>query len=86
MFEIMDAAGKIYEGLTPYKTPIRADSKRASHGRKPNRGESALPTNPEKGRSSKHKTRNAGHPSDCPTGGKNSCFISPGTPQKSEKY
>ena len=34
LFEIMEVAEKIYKGGTTSKTPVRADSNRASHGRK----------------------------------------------------
>ena len=67
MFKQMEVAEKVYEGGTPSKTSIGVDSNRASHGRKRRGGESNSPTNPEKGRVGKRKSKNAGHPSDRPT-------------------
>ena len=49
MFKRMEIAEQVYEGVTPSKTPIRADSNRDSHGRKRNGGEAASPTNTKKG-------------------------------------
>ena len=68
--ERMEVAEKIYEGGNTSKTPIRADAKRASHGRKRKGGESASPTNPGTGRAGKRKKTNTVHPSNRLTGGK----------------
>ena len=77
LFEIMEVTEKIYKyGNTP-KNPPRADSNRASHGRKQKGGEAASPTNSETGRAGKRKTRNAGHRSDRMTGGKTRLFHGP---------
>ena len=65
---------KIYKGGTTSKNPIREDTDRTSHGRKRKGREDSSPTNPKKGRSGKRKTKNAGHPSDRPTGGK-TCLL-----------
>ena len=66
----MEAAKKIYEGRNTSKTQPREDANRASHGRKLKGGEAASPTNPDMIRTGKLKTRNAGYPSNCLTGGK----------------
>ena len=55
--EEMEVAEKFYKGGTTSKTLSKEDSNRASHGRKQNRGESALPTNPKKGRAGKRKAK-----------------------------
>ena len=81
----MEVVEKIYEGRNTSKNPPRADDKRASHGRKRKIVEAALHTNPDTGCTGKRKTRNEGHPSDWPTGGKHSCFMALGTLQKSVK-
>ena len=51
----METAEKIYKDGNTSKTPTRADANRASHGRKRKGGESASPTNPERGRAGKRK-------------------------------
>ena len=64
MFELIEVREKVYKGGTPSKIPIRVDVNRASNGRKLKRGEAALPTNPEKGRAGKRRTKKSGHPSN----------------------
>ena len=78
MFERMEISEQVYSGVTPYKKPIKEDSNCASHVKKINRGEAASPTNPNKGRTVKRKTKNAGHASDCPNGGKKWLLHGPG--------
>ena len=70
MFKIIEVEEKIYECVTNSKNPIREDTNHASHGRNLKGGEAASPTNPEKVRDVKRKTKNIGHPSDRPNGGK----------------
>ena len=57
MFEIMEVAEKVYEGGTTSKTPIGADSNRASHGRKQKGRAANLTTNTKKGRAGKRKAK-----------------------------
>ena len=77
-FQDNGSRGKFYECGTTSKNTIKADANRASHGRKIKGGESALPTNPEKGRTGKRKARNAGHPINRPTGVKTCLLHGPG--------
>ena len=69
LFEIMEAAEKIYEGGNTSKNKPRTESNRVSNGRKRKGGESASTINPEMGRSGKCKTRNSVHLINRPTGG-----------------
>ena len=78
LFERMEIAEKIYEGRNTPKTPTREDSNRASLDRKKKLGEAASPNNPKMGHSGKCKTKNAGHPSDRPTGGRTCVLHGPG--------
>ena len=66
----MEVAGKIYKGRKNSKNPLRVDANCASNGRKRKGGEASSPNNPKTGRTDKRNTRNAGHPSDWPNGGK----------------
>ena len=75
MFERMEVAEQAYKGGKPSKTPTRSEANRAVHVRKLNKGEFNLLTKPKKGRTGKLKTKNAGHPSDAPTGAKNTCLL-----------
>ena len=61
---------QVYKGGNSSKNTNQAEYDRVIHGRKHKEGESALPTNPKKGRSGKHKEKNAGHPSDQTTSAK----------------
>ena len=74
LLEILEVADKIYKGVTTSKTPIRADANCDSQIRKQKGGEAASPIDPRKGRAGKHKTKNAGHPSNQPTKGK-TCLL-----------
>ena len=78
MFKRMEIDERISEEGIPSKTPIRADTNRAIHGRKRKGGEAASPTNPQKGRTSKIKTNHSGHPTDRPTGTKTCLVHGPG--------
>ena len=84
IFETVKISKQVYKGGTTSKTTIRADANRSSHGKKG--GESASPTNLNKGRAVKIKKKHAGHMSSCTTGEKNACFMDPDTPQRSVKY
>ena len=53
----MEVAEQVYEEGTPSKTPIREEANRDGHIRKQKGGESASPTNSEKDRAVKHKTK-----------------------------
>ena len=66
----MEVSEQIYKVRKTSKTPPRADANRASHVRKQKGGESASPTNTNKGRTGKRKTRYAGNTSNRLTGGK----------------
>ena len=68
MFERMDIAEKVYEGVTPSKTTTREESYHASHVRKCKGGEATSPTNPEKGCTGKRKKNHEVHSSDLMTG------------------
>ena len=68
-------AEAIYEGGAASKNNQREESDHASYGRKKKGGPSALPSNPEKGRSGKRKRTNAGHTRDDPTGAKKTCLL-----------
>ena len=72
MFERMDIAEKVYKVGTPSKTTTRADTKRASRGRKRKGRDSAFQTNPKKGHAGNRKKNHAGHTRDRPTGDKKS--------------
>ena len=74
MLERMEVAEHVYEGGTPSKIPTREYANRDGHVRKLKGGESASPTNPEKGRDGKWKTENAGHPRYAPTVVKKTCL------------
>ena len=68
----MEIEEEVYKvGNTP-KNTNRSEFESASHGRKLKVGEAASPTDPEKGRSGKRNTNDAGHPIDQPNGTKNS--------------
>ena len=67
VFERMEIAEQVYKGVTPSKTPTRAEANRGGHTRKLKGGEATSPTNPEKGCTGKRKTKNAGNLSDAPT-------------------
>ena len=75
MLDWMEIDEQVCKVVTPYKTPTRADAKRGGDVSKYKGGESASPTNPKKGRASKRKTKNAGRPSDAPTGAKKTCML-----------
>ena len=68
MFERMKVSEQVYEGGTLSKILTRAETNGDGYSRKRKGGEAASPTNPEKGCAGKRKTKNAGHPSDAPTG------------------
>ena len=74
----MEVVEKVYKVGTPSKTPIRADSNRASHGRKLKVVEAASTTNPKKGHAGKRKTKIAVYLIDQPTGGKTCLLHGPG--------
>ena len=57
----MEIADQVYKGGTTSKKAIRAESDHASHGKKRKGWESTSPTNPEKFRTGKFKTNQAGH-------------------------
>ena len=57
MFEHIKIVEQVYEGGNTSKNTNQEESDRVSHGRKHKGGEAALPTNPEKGRSGKHKKK-----------------------------
>ena len=65
----------IYVGGSPSKNNQRAESDRASFGRKQKGGGSASPSNPENGLAGKRKGNDAGHTSDAPTGEKNTFML-----------
>ena len=69
---------KIYRGGAISKTPIRANSNRDIHGKNLKEGETASPTNPEKGRAGNCKINNEGHPSNLWTRGKTCLLHGPG--------
>ena len=71
----MEIAEQVYEGQTPYRKIPRADANRDSHVRNRKGGESALPTNPEKGRAVKRKTKNAVSPIKKMTSVDKTCFL-----------
>ena len=83
----MEIEEEVYKvGNTP-KNTNRSEFESASHGRKLKVGEAASLTNPEKGRSGKRNTNDAGHPIDQPNGKKiRSRCMAPVTPRKSAKY
>ena len=78
LFKRMEVAEKNYKGGNNSKTTITEDTNHTSHGRKRKGGEAASPTNTEKIRAGKHKTRNVGHPSDRPIRGKTCLLHGPG--------
>ena len=87
MPERMEVAEQVYEGGTPSKIPTSAEANRDGHVSKRMGGESASPTNPEKVRAGKCKTKHACHSSDAPTGTeKHACCMAPDTRWKSIKY
>ena len=59
--EIMEIVEQVYEEVKNYKKINRSDSNRAGHIRNKKRGESALPSKPEKGHSGKSKKTNSGN-------------------------
>ena len=69
MFDRIEIAEHIYEGQTQSKKIPRADSNCDSHVRKRSGGEDTSTTNLDKGRSDKHKTKNAVSLSEKTTGG-----------------
>ena len=75
IFERMEIAEEIYKGGSPTQNTQRAESDRASSGRNKKGGASASPYNPEQGRTGKCNINNSGHPSDEPTGTKNTCLL-----------
>ena len=86
MFERMEIAKAICEGLAPSKNTQQAESDRASFGRKKNGGGASSPSKPEKGYAGKHKRNNVGHPRDAPTGAKKICMLhGPGHSSKEYK-
>ena len=79
MFERMEVAEQVCEGGAPSKTSTRAHANCDGRVSKWKGGEAALPTNPEKGRAGKRKTKSVGHLSHAPSGAKNKClFHGPG--------
>ena len=71
----MKIVESIYEGGSPLKNIQQAEADRASLGRKQKIRGYALPSNPKKGRAGKLKRNYVGHPSDAPTGAKNTCIL-----------
>ena len=71
----MEVSEQLYEGGTPYKTPIRADANSVSRGRKHKQGGFALPTKPKKGHAGKRKKNHSGNPSDDPTSTKKTLLV-----------
>ena len=65
----------IYVGGSPSKNNQRAESDRASFGRKQKGGGAASPSKPENGLTGKRKGNHAGHPSNAPTGAKKICML-----------
>ena len=59
--EIMEIVEQVYEEVKNYKKINRSDSNRAGNIRNKKRGESALPSKPEKGHSGKSKKTNSGN-------------------------
>ena len=64
MFESMEITEAIYERGAPSKNTQRAEADCASYGRNKKGGETALPSNPDQGRTGKRKRNNKGHTSD----------------------
>ena len=75
MFERTEIAESIYGGGALYQNTQQAEADWASIGRIKKIGASALPSKTEKGNSGKCKRNYAGHPSDDPTGAKNTCLL-----------
>ena len=74
----MEIVERVYIGRTLSKTITRAYANRASHRRKRKGVEFTYQTNPEKGRSGKHKKNYAGDPSNWTTGDKTCLVHGPG--------
>ena len=75
MFEHIEIFEQLYKGGNNSKSTNRTEADHASHGRKRKGEEAAMPTNPDKGCSGKHKKNHAGHPSDRTTGAKKTCLL-----------
>ena len=75
MFERMEMAEEIYEGVSPSKNNQQAEADRSSSGRNKNGGASTSPSNTKQGRAGKRKISNAGHLGDEPTGANNTCLL-----------
>ena len=57
IFEQMEISEQVYERQKPSKNIPRVDFNHDGHGRKRKGGEASLPTNPNKGRTDKHKKK-----------------------------
>ena len=86
MFERLEIAKQVYKGESTSKTTVTEYSKRSSHGSKRQQGKSALPTNPEKGRTGKSKKNMQDIRTIGQTEKEYACCMSPDTPQISVKY
>ena len=75
MFEHTETAEQVYKLKKLLKKIPRADSNRDSHARKRKRGESASPTNPDRVRTDKRKTKNEVSPSNKTTGADKTCLL-----------
>ena len=77
----------IYEEGAPSKNNQQAEADHASFGRKKKWGGSDSPPNSEKGFTGNRKRNDAGHPSDAPTGAKNTYLLHvPGHSSKECKF
>ena len=86
MFDPMEIVEVVYEGGALSKN-TQLESECDSSGRNKKEGASTSPSNLEQGRPDKRKRSNAGHPSDEPTGAKNTCLLhGPGNSSKEYKF
>ena len=75
MFEQIKIAEQVYERETTSKAIKMSDANRDSRVSKRKGRESALPTNPKKGRTDNLKTKNVVSPSENTTNATNKCLM-----------